>query len=67
MEKNFTPEDDIFSEEYQMSDSTKPSDIPEEDIKEDINICIDSISSQDENYSINKPWRKIIKAIIKYD
>ena len=64
MDKKNTNEDNVFSEEYKSESSTKSSST-QEDFEKEIDSGLDNIIMDDVNYSLTKPWRRIIKAIIK--
>ena len=49
MEADTTREDDIYSEEYKMEGSTKPSDLPDEDIKDETNAIIIGMAAKNLN------------------
>jgi hypothetical protein len=64
MDTNNTTEESIFSEEYRSDSSTESSSTSEDRGKE-IDSSLDNIIMDDQNYSMTKPWRRIIKAVIK--
>jgi hypothetical protein len=64
MDTNNTTEEQIFSDEYTSDSSTKSSSTLKDQSVE-IDLTIDNIVMDDQNYSLTKPWRRIIKAIVK--